>query len=69
MSTLTKNLGENIRTLRKAKKMTQAALAQQCGLHRSYICDIENALRNPGINSLSKIAQALGTTVSALAAC
>jgi transcriptional regulator with XRE-family HTH domain len=59
-------LGKNIRKARKALKISQAALADMCGLCRTYVSDVERGARNLSFGSLSKLARALGTKVSQL---
>ena len=57
-------LGDAIRRVRKARKISQEALSTLCGLHRTYICDIERGTRNLTFLNLLKLARALGMTVS-----
>jgi transcriptional regulator with XRE-family HTH domain len=57
-------LGQNIRRLRHNLKLSQEAFAETCGLHRTYVCDIERGARNVSFGSLLKMAQGLGTTIS-----
>lgn len=61
---LLRSLGWKVRQLREAKKWTQEVLAARAGLDRSYIAGIEAGLRNPSTKALSKIARALGVTLS-----
>jgi transcriptional regulator with XRE-family HTH domain len=57
-------LGDAIRRIRKSRKISQMAVGELCGLHRTYICDIERGNRNMTFLSLAKVARALGTTTS-----
>ena len=57
-------LGDAIRQIRKARKISQVALGTLSGLHRTYICDIERGTRNLTFLNLLKLARALGMTVS-----
>jgi transcriptional regulator with XRE-family HTH domain len=57
-------LGNAIRQIRKARKISQLDLGEECGLHRTYICDVERGARNITFLSLRKLAKALGLTVS-----
>ncbi len=59
-------LGENIRIRRRNLRISQEKLAESCGLHRTYVCDIERGARNVSFGSLLKLAHGLGTTVSEL---
>lgn len=52
----------NIRTRRQALGISQKVLADRCNLHRTYIGAIERAERNITINTLARVAQALGCT-------
>lgn len=54
-----KLVGERIRALRKAKGLTQEALAEKAGIHYSYMSGIENADRNISMETLEKIIVAL----------
>ncbi len=59
-------LGKTIRQLREGRNFSQEAFAESCGLHRTYICDVEHGVRTVTIGTLLKLAQGLGTTVSDL---
>lgn len=52
-------IASNIRTLRKARGLSQEDLADMCDLHRTYIGSVERGERNITINSLETIAKAL----------
>lgn len=54
-----KNIGEKVRTLRKAKDISQEKLAEMSGLHPTYISDIERGKVNASINTFYFIANAL----------
>ncbi|MEZ5796001.1 helix-turn-helix domain-containing protein [Albidovulum sp.] len=45
--------------MRQAKGLSQEAFADEAGLHRTYISDLERASRNPTITVVAKIAKAL----------
>ncbi|MBW5398089.1 helix-turn-helix domain-containing protein [Brachyspira pilosicoli] len=60
------NLGYNIRLLRKSKKMTIDALAEQAGVSSKYLQGIEVGNRNISVKRLNKIARALETTPESL---
>lgn len=58
--------GERIRKLRRAKSWRQIDLAEHSGVHEVHISDLERGTREAGLRTLSKIASALGTTLSDL---
>jgi len=53
-------LAINLIRLRKERGWTQEALAFECGLHRTYIGDIERYARNVTIDNIERLAAALG---------
>ena len=59
-------LGEAIRRQRKAKQLTQEQLAELADSHWTYISEIENGRRNPGVDVLRRIAQGLDMPLSRL---
>lgn len=59
-------LGNRIRQLRLAKAWSQEQLADETGLHRTYIGGIERGLRNPAVQNVARIAHALGVPISTL---
>ncbi len=58
-----KNLGENIRNIRKSKKMTQENLSLESGISRSHIAMIEAGKRDVTVSAVFKISRALKVTV------
>ena len=50
-------MGFRIRELRTSQDMTQAQLAEACGLHRTYIGSVERGERNVAILNLQLITQ------------
>ena len=59
-------LAQRIRELRLEKGWSQEALADTCGLHRTYIGDIERRERNVSIDNIEKIALALKVPITVL---
>jgi transcriptional regulator with XRE-family HTH domain len=59
-------LGENIRDLRKLKRLSQEAFADQVGLDRTYVGGIERGERNIATLNLIRIALALNVEVGVL---
>lgn len=52
-------LSESIKQRRKSIGLSQEALADLCGLHRTYIGGVERGERNITLETLVKIASAL----------
>lgn len=51
--------GKAVRAIRQDKKISQEELGDLCGLHRTYISDIELGKRNVSLENIDKIAHAL----------
>ena len=67
MSSALRNiLAINIREYRTLSQISQEELADLCGLHRTYISDIERGNRNVSIDNIERIAKGLGVKASAL---
>ena len=66
MSEIRKVLSENMRKIRSELGLSQESLADTCGLHRTYISDVERCERNISIDNIEKIAEALKIPVSDL---
>ena len=56
-------IGQRIKRLREALKMSQKDLSYAADLDRSYIASVENGQRNISIVNIEKIAIALGVTL------
>ena len=52
----TKVFGTNVRKYRTQKKVSQEKFAELCGLHRTYISDIECFRRSISLDNIQKIA-------------
>jgi len=61
-------LGIVIRRYRKMGNLTQEQLAERADSHWTYISEIENGHRSPGINVLRRLAEGLGMPLSELIA-
>ena len=55
-----KQVGANVRRLRKAKGLTQEGLADKAGLAMRYVSGIERGEENPSLQAMVKLATALG---------
>ena len=53
-------LAKNMRKLRAEQQLSQDALADACGIHRTYIGGIERSERNVSIDNIARIAEGLG---------
>lgn len=51
--------GTNLRRYRITKNLSQEKFAEKCGLHRTYISDIECFRRSISLENVQKIADAL----------
>ena len=51
--------GTNLRKFRTQKEYSQEKFAELCGLHHTYISDIECFQRNVSLENIQKIAEAL----------
>lgn len=51
--------GKNVRKYRSLLGLSQEKLAEKCGLHRTYISDIECFRRSISLENIQKIADAL----------
>ena len=61
-----KILAENLRRLRTEAGLSQEGLADRAGLHRTYVSSVEGGHRNVTLENIFALAEALGTTPSAL---
>lgn len=53
-------VGDNVRRLRLAAKISQAELAARMGVDRAYVSGLERGERNPTVITLWHLAKALG---------
>jgi transcriptional regulator with XRE-family HTH domain len=63
---LTQALGSAVRELRQRHKLTLAQVSEQAGISRGMLSKIETGQITPGLDSLSRIARALGVSMSML---
>jgi transcriptional regulator with XRE-family HTH domain len=59
-------MGARIRRFRKAKGMSQAALARGARLTRVYVTRLEAGRQDPSLSTINALAKALGVPVTAL---
>ena len=63
---IAKAVGRRIRQLRKGKGWSQEYLADEAGVHRTYMWGIEQGRRNPSLKHLTRVADALDVPLTAL---
>ena len=63
---LGEKLGQTIQRLRTADKMSLGDLSESSGVAKSMISQIEKNEANPSLATLSRLSQALGTSVQAM---
>lgn len=59
-----RKIGQEIRSLRKARNLTLAGLAEASGLSVGYLSLLERDLATPSIKALHSVSRALGQTIS-----
>ena len=59
-------LGDAVRQARKRRGLSQEQLGFESGLDRTYISGVERGVRNPTVQSLRRLADALDTRPSRL---
>lgn len=57
-----------MKRLRELRGWSQEELADQAGIHRTYVSGVERGVRNPTVTVLEKLAIALGATLPELVA-
>lgn len=50
----------DLKEKRKEKDLSQEALANQCGVFRTHICNIEKGITKPSVSLAKKIGEILG---------
>ena len=63
---LAEKLGKTVQRLRTADKMSLGDLSESSGVAKSMISQIEKNEANPSLATLSRLSQALGTSVQAM---
>jgi len=54
-----KTIGNNVRKQRKLREWSQERLAEEAGLHPTYISGIERGVRNVSALNIERVAKAL----------
>ena len=60
LSPATAALGERVRARRHALGLSQEALADRCGVHWTFVGQVERGQRNLNLHNLLKLAAGLG---------
>jgi transcriptional regulator with XRE-family HTH domain len=68
MDLLTRRFAANVQRLRSKRKMSQKALADKVGISVSYVSMLERGQRSPPLETIEKMARALGVTPANLLA-
>lgn len=58
--------GRAVRDHRRRRNLSQEELGFRSGLHRTYVSGIERGRRNPTLDSILKLAEALGVAPGVL---
>lgn len=59
-------LARNVKRRREELDWSQEELAEEAGLHRTYVSGIERKVRNPTIEIIDRLAKAMKVTASSL---
>jgi len=59
-------VGRNVQALRRQLGLSQEALADEAGIHQTYLSGLENGRRNPSLMVLDRLAKALKVDLDAL---
>jgi transcriptional regulator with XRE-family HTH domain len=63
---LLSKFADNVRRLRARKKLSQKALADRVGISVSYVSMLERGQRSPPLETIEKMARALGVSPASL---
>ena len=66
MAKLIDVFARNVRLLRQQANLSQDALAERAGLHRTYVGSIERGERNVSLENIERLAKALNVPASRL---
>ena len=61
-----KDFGDHLRALREKRDISQVRLSELAGLNRNYVGDVERGKRNPCLDNIVKLADALNVAPSEL---
>ena len=58
--------GQAVRKIRREQGISQEELADRCGLHRTYISDVELGKRNVSLENIERMATSLSKSLAEL---
>ena len=61
-----RRVGAKVRRLRKEQRLSQEELAERSGIHRTFVSQIERAVKNVTLVTLDKVAKGLGVALKEL---
>ncbi len=61
--------GRQIKSYRKALSLSQEELAERCGLHSTYIGQVERGEKNASLESIQKLSRGLNIPIAKLFEC
>lgn len=61
-----KKFAGNMKKIRETKKMSQGDIFRATRIDRAYICNLEKGKQNPTLETIEKIAEALGVSTDRL---
>lgn len=64
--TATERFAQNVRTIRQAQGLSQEALGEAAGIHRTAVSLLERGERDPRLGTVVRLARALKVTPGAL---
>lgn len=59
-------LGRNLKRIRTEKGLTQGDIVRALGFSRSFVSNIENGKTNPTLDTITKLAKAIGVSTDEL---
>ncbi len=66
MNDESKKLGQNLKRIRTKKAISQTKIAEELGIDRAFISNIENGKTNPTLSTIAKLAKTLGVSANEL---
>ena len=57
---------KNLKKIRLIKGLSQESLAEECGLHRTYVSSVERGERNITVDNMERLARALDVDIREL---